>query len=116
MTGKTCGNCKHKNLMPTAMPCVACKEGEGLEPSRWAAATDDVIRAIGVAQDEPAKNKKLSYAIDGIRSRASAIGLLLTDKGTDIDDLTDAIRQLEGLRLDWRELLREAEDEQGSDA
>lgn len=60
--------------------------------------------------------KKLSYAIDGIRSHVSAIGLLLTDKGTDIDDLTEAIRQLVGLRLDWRELLRETEDEQDGNA
>ena len=121
MTGKTCGNCKHKNLMPAEMPCVACKEGEGLEPSRWEQA--GAGRGPERAATRMPMITVIGYAIDGVKSQIHSTGLLLTDSSMGEKDLADIRVDLQILNEAWamleeeREALRKAaEDEQSGDA
>ena len=46
----------------------------------------------------------IGYAIDGIRGRASHLGLLLTDKTISVDALANTILELQSLYRDWETL------------
>jgi hypothetical protein len=46
----------------------------------------------------------IGYAIDGIRGRASHLGLLLTDKTISVDALANTILELQSLCRDWETL------------
>jgi len=57
------------------------------------------------------QEKKLGYAIDGIRNHAAGIGLLLTDKALSADALAVLISALWNLSQDWDRLEKEREQE-----
>lgn len=107
MNGKNCGNCEYMNLPPTAMPCVACKEGEGLEPSRWEQA--GAGRGPERAATRMPMITVLGYAIEGVKDQIRSTGLLLTDSSLGEKDLADIRVDLQILNKAWAMLEEERE-------
>lgn len=114
MASIKCGTCKHSDIPSGSEPCCSC-----IAQSKWEAARitpEDITSANQfsgtLAETARAYMKQLTrldYAIEGVRSKISSIGIKFTDKDLSRDEIDFLVGQLNALQVDLYELEKERE-------
>lgn len=115
MASINCGSCKHSDIPSGSEPCCSC-----IAQSKWEAArrAPEDITSENQLKDGPLVETaravmkqitRLDYAIAGVRSKISSIGLKFTDKDLSRDEIAFLVGQLNALQVDLFELEEERE-------
>ena len=105
MEERDCFGCKHSICKHTDEPCRSCDGFTHWEPN-------DITRVnqlkdghlVETARAAVKQITRLDYAIAGVRSKISSIGLKFTDKTLNRDELALLVGQLNALQADLFEL------------
>ena len=136
---KTCSNCKHTMEHYNEEPCIGCngfqhwepKEGDPGAPEGdqtnarldWGESGPELIGTEDITSVDQLKDghlvetaravmkqiTRLDYAIEGVRSKISSIGIKFTDKNLSRDEIAFLVGQLNALQADLFELEEERE-------
>lgn len=107
---KDCWSCKHSICKHTDEPCRSCDGFTHWEPN-------DITRVnqlkdghlVEMARAAVKRITRIDYAIVGVRSKMSSIGIKLTDKDLSRDEIGFMVAQLNALQVDLFELEEERE-------
>lgn len=136
---KICSNCKHTMEHYNEEPCIGCNSFQHWEPKEgdpgapegdqtnvrldWGESGTELIRTEDITSADQLKDgnlvetaqaavkqiTRLDYAIAGVRSKMSSIGIKLTDKDLSRDEIGFMIGQLNALQADLFELEEDRE-------
>ena len=105
MEVRHCDTCMHETLPSGIAPCNSCTFQNEWKPK----VAEPAVGIDPGAPEGDRTNVRLDYAIAGVRSKMSSIGIKLTDKDLSRDEIGFMIGQLNALQADLFELEEDRE-------